>query len=250
MRGAADTLRALHRAPELLVTVNVWDAASARVVAADPRCRAVATASWSIAAAHGVPDGEAIGLDAMLAAVARVAEAVDVPVSADLEHGFGDPVAAVRGAVAAGAAGCNLEDSTAGGSLLALGAAVGVVAAVVEAGEGIVLNARTDVHLVGGPADEALTRGRAFLEAGADCVFLPGLTDRDGIARAGDAFAGRLSLLAGPASPPLDDLAGLGVARVSFGPGTMGVALAALRDAAAELLALGDYPVGLAFRGA
>src|SRR3954451_3609174 len=85
----AETLGRLHHLPEILVLVNVWDVASARTVAALPGCRAIATASWSIAAAHGVPDGEHVTRDEMLAVVGRIARAVDLPVTADLESGYG-----------------------------------------------------------------------------------------------------------------------------------------------------------------
>jgi 2-methylisocitrate lyase-like PEP mutase family enzyme len=110
----ADALRRLHHDPELLVLVNAWDAASARTIAAAPGCRALATASWSIAAAHGIADGERLGRATMLDAVARIARAVELPVSADLEAGYGETAAdvgdTIAGAIAAGAVGCNLED--------------------------------------------------------------------------------------------------------------------------------------------
>src|SRR3954462_10150877 len=110
-RGKAEELRRLHAAHEPLVLVNAWDAVSARVVAGAPGCRAIATASWSIAAARGFPDGEAIPLATMLDGIAIVANAVDVPVTADLERGYGDADATVAKAIEAGAVGCNLEDS-------------------------------------------------------------------------------------------------------------------------------------------
>jgi len=113
-RAKAEELRRLHMAPELLVLVNVWDVASARVVAGTPGCRAIATASWSIAAALGYRDGEQIPRDDMIAAVGRIAAAVDQPVTADLETGFGATPAEVAqtitAAIEAGAVGCNLED--------------------------------------------------------------------------------------------------------------------------------------------
>ena len=113
-RGKAEELRQLHSAAELLVLVNVWDVASARVVAGAPGCRAIATASWSIAAALGFRDGEQLARDDMLAAVGRIAAAVDQPVTADLEAGFGASPAEVAqtiaAAIEAGAVGCNLED--------------------------------------------------------------------------------------------------------------------------------------------
>src|SRR4051812_27221699 len=116
-REKAEELRRLHAAPEPLVLVNAWDAASARVVASTPGCRAIATASWSIAASRGFADGERIPLDTMLDAIGIIARAVDLPVSADLERGYGDAGTTVARAIEAGAVGCNLEDSLAGGGL-------------------------------------------------------------------------------------------------------------------------------------
>src|SRR4051812_9912235 len=179
----AETFRLLHHEPEILVLVNVWDVASARTVAALPGCRAIATASWSIAAAHGVPDGEALARDAMLAAVERVAAAVTLPVTADLEQGYGETAADVaetmRRARAAGVAGCNIEDGAgdADGDLRRMADAVERVAAAVDAG--LAVNARTDAFLLGvdGALEEAVARGRAFVDAGAVCVFVPGVAD-------------------------------------------------------------------------
>jgi 2-methylisocitrate lyase-like PEP mutase family enzyme len=110
-RERAEVLRRLHTDPGLLVLVNVWDVASARAVAAAPGCQAVATASAAIAAAHGYPDGERIPLDLMLAAVGRIAAAVDLPITADLESGYGDVGTTIRRAVQLGVAGANLEDA-------------------------------------------------------------------------------------------------------------------------------------------
>ncbi|HEX5923866.1 MAG TPA: isocitrate lyase/phosphoenolpyruvate mutase family protein, partial [Baekduia sp.] len=122
LRDRAQELRRLHADPAILVLVNVWDAASARTVASVPGCRAIATASWAIAAAHGLADGEAIGREGMLAAVGCVASAVDLPVTADLEGGYGETPADVGETIAraidAGAVGCNLEDGIRGGELL------------------------------------------------------------------------------------------------------------------------------------
>src|SRR5262245_20550177 len=132
-RAKADELRRLHMAPDLLVLVNVWDVASARVVAGTPSCRAIATASWSIAAALGYRDGEELRREDMIAAVGRIAAAVDQPVTADLEAGYGDTAAEVgetmAAAIAAGAVGCNLEDGVGGDvPLRPLGDAVARVA--------------------------------------------------------------------------------------------------------------------------
>jgi 2-methylisocitrate lyase-like PEP mutase family enzyme len=250
-RHRADTLRDLHTAPELLVLVNAWDAASARTIAAADGCRALATASWAIAAAHGVPDGE-LDRDAMLAAVARIAGAVEVPVSADLEDGYGATPAEVGDTIAraieAGAVGSNLEDGTRPAAEHAPRVAA-ARAAGERAGVPLVINARTDVFLNGtGGVEDALARGRAYREAGADCIFVPGVTDAETIETLVAEMGTCVSLLVTPASPPLRELERMGVARVSVGPGAMGAALAALRDAAGALLAGGEYPPGLAFR--
>jgi 2-methylisocitrate lyase-like PEP mutase family enzyme len=263
-RERAETLRALHRRADPLVLVNVWDAASARVVAATPGCRAIATASWAIAAAHGFPDGEAIGRDAMLAAVAEIAAAVPtVPVTADLEGGYGATPSAVGetvgGALAVGVVGCNLEDGTGDAAAPLRDAAEHAerVAAARAAGEAagvpVVINARTDVYLAGaGPADErlgmAIERGRAYLEAGADCIFVPGVADLGLIDQLVRGVRGQISVLAGAGGPTLAELARAGVARVSYGPGPHGAALAALRATAVALLAGERPPEALAFR--
>ena len=150
-REKAEELRRLHGAPEPLVLVNVWDAVSARVVAAAPGCRAVATASWSIAASRGFPDGEVISREAMLEGVALVASAVELPVTADLERGYGDAGVTVAAAIDAGAVGCNLEDSIGTGGLWPAEEHAAVVAAARAAGDlagvPLVINARTDVFL-------------------------------------------------------------------------------------------------------
>jgi len=254
----AHALRALHTDPAILVLVNAWDAASARTVAAVPGCRAIATASWAIAAADGRPDGEVIGRDRMIAAVERIAAAVKLPVSADLEGGYGespDAVAeTVERAIAAGAVGCNLEDGVAGEGLLrdARDAAARVAAAR-EAGERVgvpvVINARTDVFLRGADDPEAaVLRGQAYLAAGADCVFVPGVRDAATIEELVERIDGPVSVLARPGGPSVRELQELGIARVSFGPGPMGVALAALARAASDLQSGGDVPDDAGFR--
>ncbi|HWK25544.1 MAG TPA: isocitrate lyase/phosphoenolpyruvate mutase family protein [Solirubrobacter sp.] len=257
-REKAEELRRLHGAPEPLVLVNVWDAASARVVAAAPGARAIATASWAIAAAHGLPDGEALSREAMIAAVGVIARAVELPVTADLERGYGDARLTVEAAIDAGAVGCNLEDSDGAGGLWPAEEHAAVVAAARAAGEAtgvpVVINARTDVYLAPDavPADErlaaAIERGEAYLEAGADCIFVPGVRDLPTLETLARELGGRVSVLCGAGGPTLADLAQAGVARVSYGPGPLGVALAALSRAAADLHAGGDPPADLAFR--
>jgi 2-methylisocitrate lyase-like PEP mutase family enzyme len=256
-REKAEELRRLHAAPEPLVLVNVWDAASARVVAAAPGCRALATASWSIAAARGVADGEVLSREAMLDAVSVVARATELPVTADLERGYGDVRMTVEGALDAGAVGCNLEDSDGAGGLWPAEEHAAVVAAARAAGDAagipLVINARTDVYLVDViPPEErlvaALERGATYLEAGADCVFVPGVRDVTTLEALVTEMGGPVSVLGGAGGPALADLARVGIARVSYGPGSLGVAMGALSRAAETLLAGGDPPADLAYR--
>lgn len=246
----AAALRQLHIDPELLVLVNVWDVASARVVAQSPGCRALATASHSIAASYGYADGEQIPLDLMIDAIGRIAAAVDLPVSADLEAGYGDAGTTVRRAIAAGAVGGNLEDE-----MRPLAESVAAVEAAVAAGEAegvpFVLNARTDAFLLAGDRDhdevvaDAIERGRAFLDAGATCVFVPGQLDAETVGRLVEGIGERkVSILAMPGTPPQTELAALGVARVSYGPWPMRLAMLALADTATSLLGGGSLPTG------
>ena len=247
----AATFLQLHTDPELLVLVNVWDVASAKVVAESPGCRALATASHSIAASYGYPDGEQIPLDLMIDAIGRIAAAVDLPVSADLEAGYGDVADTVRRAVGVGAVGANLEDA-----MRPLGESVAAVSAAVKAGEAegirFVLNARTDAFLKAGDRDpeavlaDAIERGRAFLDVGAACVFVPGRLDAFTVERLVAGIGERkVSLIGVPGSVPSSDLERLGVARLSFGPWTQRAALTALQDLSAGLLAGGALPEGI-----
>ncbi|MFF1571525.1 isocitrate lyase/phosphoenolpyruvate mutase family protein [Leifsonia sp. NPDC058292] len=246
----AALLRQLHEAPELLQVVNVWDAASARVVADLPRTRAVATASHSIAASHGYEDGERIPLDLMIAAIGRIVDAVPHPVSADLERGYGDPGGTVRRAIGVGVVGANLEDAMAPFDTAVAAVRAALSAASAE-GVSFVLNARTDVFLVdegrtvGEKITEAVRRGRAFLAEGAACVFVPGALDETTIAGLVEGLGERrLSVIGSPGSVAPDRLEALGVARVSYGPWTQRVALTAVQDTASALYAGGGVPVG------
>jgi 2-methylisocitrate lyase-like PEP mutase family enzyme len=256
-REKAEELRRLHAAPEPLVLVNAWDAISAQVVAAAPGARAIATASWSIAAAHGFADGEALSREAMIAAVGVVARAVELPVTADLERGYGDGRMTVECALEAGAVGCNLEDSDGAGTLWPAEEHAAVVAAARSAGDAagipLVINARTDVYLVDViPPEErlvaALERGAAYLDAGADCIFVPGVLDAEILESLVKEMGGPISVLGRAGGPTLAELARIGVARVSYGPGPLGVAMGALSRAAESLLAGGEPPTDLGFR--
>ena len=245
----ASALLDLHRDPALLTVVNVWDAISARVVADVPGTRALAPASHSIASMYGYQDGEHIPVDLMLEAVGRIVAATDLPVTADLEGGYGDPAETVRRAIGLGVVGCNLEDQ-----LRPLDEAVARVEAVLAAAEAegvpdFVLNARTDVFLRAGdrdPAevlDDAVRRCRAFLDAGAPVVFVPGFLDVDQVRALVDATGPqRLTLIALPGHPPLATLEQLGVARVSFGPISQNVALTALQELVEEVHRGGTAP--------
>ena len=244
----AERLLRLHADPELLVLVNVWDVISARVVAAIPGTKALATASHSIAAAHGYPDGEQISRALMIDAVARIAASTNLPVSADLEAGYGDVEETVSRAIDVGAVGANLEDQ-----LKPLPDAVAAVEAAIRAGEraGVpfVLNARTDAFLRGGGRepqailDDAIERGRAYLDAGAACVFVPGMLDVPTIGALVDALGRqKVSVIALPGTPDVATLRGLGVARVSFGPWSQNVALTALAQLVEGALAGGASP--------
>src|SRR5271154_5334735 len=161
----ADELRRLHRAPPLLVLPNAWDVASAKAFAGLPGCRALATSSAALVRSLGWEDGEHAPVDEVLRVVQRIAAAVDLPVTADLEAGYGDPPATAAAALAAGAAGMNLEDSQ-GGRLLALEEQVAIVRSVRAAAPELVVNARVDVFLDGaGGVEEAIMRGNAYLGA-------------------------------------------------------------------------------------
>jgi 2-methylisocitrate lyase-like PEP mutase family enzyme len=247
---AAELLR-LHTDPDLLVVVNVWDVISATVVASRPGCRALATASHSIAASLGYPDGEQIPVDLMIDMVGRIAAAVELPVTADLEAGYGDAGETVRRAVGAGIVGANLEDR-----MQPLDDAVAAVAAAVRAGdaEGVpfVLNARTDAFLKAGDRDrgevlaDAIERGRAFLDVGAACVFVPGKLDEPTVTALVEGIGERkVSVINVPGSLPQWRLAELGVARVSFGPWTQRATLTHLAGLADDLLAGGVLPDGV-----
>ena len=246
----AAELQRLHEAPELLVVVNVWDVITATVVAGTPGTRALATASHSIAASAGYPDGENIPVEEMIAAVGRIAAAVDLPVSADLEAGYGDAGSTIARAIDVGIVGANLEDE-----MKPLDQAVAAVRAAVAAGEkaGVpfVLTARTDAFLKAGdrdPADvlaDAVQRCRAYLDAGASTVFVPGKLDEAQVTTLVQALGPqKLTLIGVPGSLPLARLQELGVSRVSFGPWSQNVALTALAQLAESVQSGGMLPEG------
>jgi len=228
----AEQLRQLHAGPKLLVLPNAWDAISARIIEAEG-FPVVATTSAGLAAVLGYPDGQAIPPGDMLFLISRIAASVEVPVTADVEAGYGDPVQTALDLAAAGVVGMNLEDLT-GSQLVPLNEQATIIRAVKASGAPIVINARTDIFLssLGDPAtrfDRVVERLNAYREAGADCLFAPGVTDAATIARLVAAVNGPLNILAGPGLPPLAELQALGVRRLSLGSGTSRVALGSLR---------------------
>lgn len=254
-REKADLFRALHRPGQPLVLVNAWDAVSARIIE-DVGFPAIATTSAGIAWLEGYADGEHIPRERMLAGVARVTKAVAVPVSADCEAGYGqfaqDAVSTAQGVVAAGAVGLNFEDWDAKrDALTALEAQVSRIAAIRKAGEGagvpLVINARTDVFLKrAGDSDawrmeEAVRRANAYLDAGAACAFLPGVSDERTIGALTAAIHGPVNFLAGPATPTVARLSQLGVARISLGAAPMAFMLTHFREMAAGIKDRGEF---------
>lgn len=243
----AQQLKVLHDSPEILRVVNVWDAISAKTIAALPETKAIATAGHSIAATHGYNDGM-MPLDLALASIKTIVDAVHLPVTADLDDGYDDPAETIRRAIGLGVVGANIEDR-----LRPFDEAVARVRAVVDAAnkEGIAfqLNARTDALVHGGDRpikesiDDAIARGRAFLDAGAALVFVPRALTREVIEPLVEGLGkGKLSVIGAPGALPAFEMQELGVARISYGPFTQRVVLRALRDLANELYSDGVIP--------
>jgi 2-methylisocitrate lyase-like PEP mutase family enzyme len=245
--------RAMHHGQDVLLLPNIWDVASARIIE-EAGFPAIATTSAGVAFSLGYPDGQKISREEMLARVARISKAVKVPVTADVEAGYGDrpedAAATAAGVIEAGAVGMNLEDGTGDPAqpLIDLSLQIEKIHAIRQAalstGVLLVLNARTDVYLdqVGAPEkryDETLKRVIAFRDAGAECVFVPGLKDTEIIGRLVADVKCPVNLLGGPGSPPISRLKDLGVARVSLGSGPMRATLGFLRKIADELKSSG-----------
>lgn len=238
----AAALLALHAGPGFVVP-NAWDAGSARILER-VGFPAIATTSAGIAWACGVPDGGALDRDTMLEHVGRIVTAVGVPVTADLESGYDDVQDTVARVAELGAVGANLEDA-AGGRLFGIDESVDRVAAARAAAPAgsFVLNARTDTYLVGAdgdPFDETVERAARYVDAGADCVFVPGVADEDTIRRLVAAIPAPLNVVAGLASTtPAPTLFSLGVKRVSVGGSLARASLSLLERAGQELLESG-----------
>jgi len=252
LREKAETLRRLHQGPRILVLANAWDVASARLVEA-AGFPAIASSSAGVAFALGYPDGQRISRVEMLDMVRRIARAVAVPVSADVEAGYGTTSEAAaqtaRGVLEAGAVGMNLED-TGDGRLLPLEVQVDRIRAaraVAEAaGVPLVINGRTDVFEMREIPErervaEAVRRANAYLRAGADCAFVPFVADREIIARLAREIDGPLNVLGTPDTPPVAELERLGVRRVSVGGGLARAAYGRARRLATEIKETGTF---------
>ena len=249
LRGKAETLRRLHVEGPMLILPNAWDAGSARIFVA-AGFPVLATTSAGIAFSLGYPDGEQISREEMLAAVSRISRRVSVPLTADMEAGFGRTPEAVAETVghvlAAGAVGMNMEDRIGEEPLLEFSLAVervrAVRAAATRAGVPLVLNARTDAFsLKMGGFDEAVRRGNAFREAGADSIFVPFVGDRGTIERLVHQIKAPLNILGAPNAPSLKELGDLGVRRVTFGSAPMRATLGLVRRMAKEWREKGTY---------
>lgn len=250
MDDKAAIFRSLHQAGSPLVLFNVWDAGSAQVVA-KAGAAALATGSWSIAAANGFADGEKISRELVIETLQRISQSTDLPVTADLESGFGDVEAVaetVRLSIGAGAIGCNLEDSYPfDGSLRSVEEASTRIAAARGAADaacpGYFINARTDVFFRKPAAAhdasmlaEAVARARAYAEAGADGLFAPGLADLALIRDLATASPLPLNIMRLSDTPSIAALADAGVARISHGPFPYMLAIEAVERAAARVL--------------
>lgn len=247
LQAFAVDLRSRHFATEPLILANVWDAVSARAVA-DAGHPVLATSSAAVAASIGRGDHEQMSATEAFEAVSRIARAAEVPVSADMEAGYGlSPRELVDRLLEAGAVGCNLEDSDhrGPGGLTEAERQADYLAAVSESsrasGVEIVINARVDVYLRGGfppdkQADEALRRGRLYLAAGATCVYPIGLVDEGETARLVEEMGGPLNVWLRPDSPPLDRLRSIGVARISTAAALQRHATSSIADFARSLL--------------
>lgn len=248
----AQQFRSLHRPGKPLVLANVYDPSTAEIVASNPSSEAIATASFAIAAVHGLEDDD-LDLETNLAVLKRVAPVAakhDKPVTVDLQDGYGDRLEeAIESIIAAGASGCNLEDrDNSTGKLYPLDQAVErvkrAIAAATKAGvPNFALNARSDAVVVNNDVDDAIARGKAYLAAGANTAFIWGGPKRGGLTRVevekvSKALDGRVNVIKSlaPGGLSVQEIADIGVARISVGPQLYRKAIATVQEAASELL--------------
>ena len=251
----AEELRKLHQGPRTLVLPNVWDVASARIIE-ELGYPAVATSSAGVAFALGYPDGQRITRDEMLGVVSRIARAVRIPLTADMEAGYGttvdDMADTAKALVAAGAVGLNLEDVTGEteDTQVEISLQIKKIRAIKETstklGVPLVINARTDVYLMPiGPEatrfERTVERLRAYRDAGADCLFVPGVCDRAIIEKLVKALQAPLNILASAGCPTIKELEKIRVARVSIGSSMMRATMGLARRIGKELQEAGTY---------
>jgi 2-methylisocitrate lyase-like PEP mutase family enzyme len=219
-RDAAATFRAAHTGPGILVLPTAWDAASARIFQ-DAGALAVATTSLGMANTLGYSDGEAhFPAEASLGMLRRIVHAVSVPVSVDIEAGYGDPVKTVRAAIEAGVVGVNMEDRVGDEqSPRPIAEAAAAIASIRRAADELdfplFINARTDTMILGGDAEDAIERINAYAEAGAECGLPIGAKDPDVIGTIVERVSVPVNINAGPGHPTIPELQALGVRRVS-----------------------------------
>lgn len=243
----ANDFRTLHVPGRPIVLFNIWDPGSAKAVVASG-AKAIATGSWSVAAANGYGDGEKIPLDFAIDNLARIVRATELPVSIDIESGYGktpeDVARTIQRTIEAGAIGCNIEDSfPENGKLRDVNEQTQRIRAAREASDasGIpyFINARTDVFFQksadqhdDGMLQDAISRAAAYAEAGASGIFVPGLINAELMARLTKATKLPVNIMVGKNTPSLDVLANAGIARVSHGPGPYLAAMQKLKELA------------------
>jgi 2-methylisocitrate lyase-like PEP mutase family enzyme len=251
----AERFRKLHQGPRILALPNAWDVASARLME-EAGYPAIATTSAGVAASLGYPDGQRISRGEMLEVVARIARAVRVPVTADMEAGYGttvkEMIETAKAVVAAGAVGMNLEDVTGQDESSQVDMALqvekiqAICAASSSLGVPLVVNARTDIYLmeIGDAATRfarTVERLRAYRQAGAACLFAPGVRDRETISKLVKAVGGPLNILLTPGCPSLGELEKMGVARASAGSAVMRATLGLVQRIGKELMEKGTF---------
>lgn len=240
----AQIFRSLHAGRAPLVLANAWDVASARI-AEDAGAQAIATTSAGVAWSLGAPDGDHLDRGRALDLITRIAAAVEVPVTADVESGYAstpEGVAdTVKGVLVAGAVGINIEDGR-----RPVEEQCARIAAAREVDHTLFINARIDSYLLalGDPETRlpaTLDRAASYLAAGADGIFVPGVTDPATVSALAKGVQAPLNIMAGPGAPPIADLARLGVARISLGAAISQAAYAVVRNSTRELLTTGTY---------
>ena len=246
----AEHFSGLHKKGEPIVLFNIWDAGSAKAVA-DAGAKAIASGSWSVAAAQGFSDTEGIPIQLALENIQRIVKAVDLPVTLDFEGGYASDLATLRAnidqVIDTGAVGINFEDQIIGGEgLHSIGEQQTRIHSIRETADEhevpLFINARTDVFLKNPPAlhpgyiDEAKKRAAAYAEAGASGFFAPGLKDPDLIREICEASSLPVNIMVMADTPSNSEMAALGVSRISYGPGPYRQAMAALTEAAKEAL--------------